>query len=72
MQLVYTGHATPNIRWVIGSAAVEEGCSCAGAGREIIMGGGSFHPTPLDTAGVKLGPGWSGTCACDGGRPGPS
>ena len=28
----------------------------------VIMGGGSFHPAPLETAGVKPGPGWSGMC----------
>ena len=27
----------------------------------IIMGGGSFQPAPLETIGVKPGPGWSGT-----------
>ena len=52
-------------------SVVEEGCSCAGAGREIVMGGGSFHPAPMDKAGVKPGPGWSGACAWDAGRPGP-
>ena len=33
----------------------------------IIIGGGSFQPDPLDTIGVKPGPGWSGTWPVGGG-----
>ena len=35
----------------------------------VIRGGGSFQPAPLETAGVKPGPGWSGVWWEAGGGP---
>ena len=54
------GSGAPN-GWVMGSWPVKETAGWDAAGRDIIMGGGSFHPAPLDTDGVNPGPGWSGT-----------
>ena len=52
----------PKRGWVMGSllrAGVVLVAARLGAAL-VIMGGGSFQPAPLETAGVKPGPGWSG------------
>ena len=47
----------------MGSAEAWDGVTVASvfwADLAVIMGGGSFHPEPLETMGVKPGDGWSG------------